>query len=410
MRTDEIAGIRRRRGRGSTGAARATVASMLITVPEFVEFLRARLAELAATDFEQVRYGDAGTASLLGLILAAACVLTLARRSLTRRAHARQHSGHSVARRFRRGPIAAALYIVPKLLLALAVAALLVAASDPFLTATEQVTGDVESRVRIDLVDTSLSMAWEFSNSDRSRAAVAREAHLAFLEMRREKNDRVSLWIFSSYPYMVDDFVLDDELYYYQVMDAPHVTVKILAPEPGTARDRFFVSEDRVQIIPSEGTTNIIRALQAVTRHFDQDDAILGTSITAHRAILIITDADVDEMPEAEFAALAQRNIVPYVIYINTTDARAARLEVSATPPLIERIREFGGDYFDVTDQDSLERAYEAIDEREAVRVELTHRALKVPIYSRFLLVSLALLVVGIPAGFVAELLWGTHP
>ena len=44
------------------------------------------------------------------------------------------------------------------------------------------------------------------------------------------------------------------------------------------------------------------------------------------------------------------------------------------------------------------------------MRVELTHRALKVPIYSRFLLVSLALLVVGIPAGFVAELLWGTHP
>ncbi len=383
---------------------------MLITAAEFVEFLRARLNELAATDFDQVRYGDAGTASLLGLILVAACLLTLARRSLTRRAHSRQHSGHAVARRFRRGPIAGALYIVPKLLLGLAVAALLVAASDPFLTATEQVTGDVESRVRIDLVDTSLSMAWEFANSDRSRAEVAREAHLAFLEMRRQKNDRVSLWLFSSYPYMVDDFVLDDELYFYQVMDAPYVTVKILAPEPGTARDRFFVAKDRIQIIPSEGTTNIIRALQAVTRHFDHDEAILGTSITAHRAVLIITDADVDEMPEAEFGALAQRNIVPYVVYINTTDARAARLEVSATPPLIDRIREFGGDYFDITDQDSLERAYEAIDEREAVRVELTHRALKVPIYSRFLLVSLALLFVGIPAGFVAELLWGTHP
>ena len=383
---------------------------MLITASEFVEFLRAQLDELARTEFDQVRYGDTGTASLLALILVAACLLTLARRSLTRRAHARQHSGHSVARRFRRGPIAAVLYVVPKLLLGLAVAALLVAASDPFLTATEQVTGDVESRVRIDLVDTSLSMAWEFANTDRSRAEVAREAHLSFLEMRRQKNDRVSLWMFSSYPYMVDDFVLDDELYFYQVMDAPYVTVKILAPEPGTARDRFYVTDDRVQIIPSEGTTNIVRALQAVIRHFDQDEAILGTNVTAHRAVLIITDADVDEMPSAEFVALNQRNIVPYVIYINTTDARAARLEISSTPPLIEQIRDFGGDYFDVTDQDSLERAYEAIDEREAVRVELTHRALKVPIYSRFLLVSLALLVVGIPAGFVAELLWGTHP
>ena len=35
------------------------------------------------------------------------------------------------------------------------------------------------------------------------------------------------------------------------------------------------------------------------------------------------------------------------------------------TPRLIELIRDYGGDYFDVTDEDSLARAYEAIDERE---------------------------------------------
>ncbi len=383
---------------------------MLVEWSEFTAFLRLRIQELVATEFAQVRYGDIGMATLLAMVVALAALLTFARLLLTRRSHARQHSGHTIGRRFQRRLFARVLYQIPKLLLALAVIGLLVAVSDPFLTATEEITGDVESRVRIDLVDTSLSMAWEFSNSERSRAEVAREAHLQFLEMRSNKNDRVSLWLFSSYPYMVDDFVIDDELYYFQVMDAPYVTVKILATEPGTPRERYFVPQDKVQIIPSEGTTDIIRALRSVMRHFDRDEAVLGTRATAHRAVLIITDADVDEMPEAEFAQLSQRNIVPYVIYINTTDARAARLEVSATPPLIERIRDFGGDYFDVTDQDSLERAYQAIDEREAVRVELTHRALKVPIYGRFLLISLALLVVGIPAGFVAELIWGTHP
>ena len=80
------------------------------------------------------------------------------------------------------------------------------------------------------------------------------------------------------------------------------------------------------------------------------------------------------------------------------------------TKALIELIQGFGGDYFDVTDQDGLQRAYQAIDEREAVWVEVTHRAIKVPIYSRFLLVSMALLVIGIPAGFLAEFVWGTHP
>ena len=124
---------------------------------------------------------------------------------------------------------------------------------------------------------------------------------------------------------------------------------------------------------------------------------------------LIITDADVDEVPSAELAALNQRNIVPYMIYINIRDA-AGGTESSEAPPLIDMIREFGGDYFDVTDENSLARAYEAIDELEAVRVELTHRAIKTPIYPRLLLVSLALFVVGIPAGFLAELVWGTHP
>ena len=63
-----------------------------------------------------------------------------------------------------------------------------------------------------------------------------------------------------------------------------------------------------------------------------------------------------------------------------------------------------------MTDERGLARAYEAIDEREAVRVAVAHRAQKIPIFPRFLLVSMVLLVVGIPAGFVAELLWGTHP
>ena len=123
-----------------------------------------------------------------------------------------------------------------------------------------------------------------------------------------------------------------------------------------------------------------------------------------------MTDAEVDEVPAVEFAELNERNIVPYLIYINTSDAGAITEGRANPPPLIEPIRGFGGDYFDVTDQDGLQRAYQAIDEREAVLVEVTHRAIKVPIYSRFLLISMALLVIGIPAGFLVEFVWGKHP
>ena len=382
---------------------------MLIDWAEFSDFLRTRVEELGATDFDQVRYGDVDMAFLLAAVVVGALALTAYRVLLRPRGHSRQHSGHLIHHKLRRGPFVRALYHCPKLVLLLAVAALLVAVSDPFLTGTEEVQGDVESRVRVDLVDTSLSMAWEFPETGRSRAEVAREAHLQFLEMRREKNDRVSLWIFSSYPYMVDDFILDDELYYFQVFEAPYVTVRLLAPQFRSSRDQIHVPPDKVRIIPTEGNTNLIRALQSIVKFFDSDEASSTGGANLHRAVLIITDADVDEVPAAELAALNQRNIVPYMIYINIRDAGSGG-ESSEAPPLIDMIREFGGDYFDVTDERSLARAYEAIDELEAVRVELSHRAVRTPIYPRLLLVSLALFVVGIPAGLLAELVWGTHP
>ena len=381
----------------------------------FSDFLRTRAQELVGTDLNQIRYTDIGMTYWLSIAVTLVAVLTLVRLWLTSPRHRREHSGHVIEGRFQRGSWGRAFYNLPKLLLGLALAGLLVAMADPYLTATEEVTGDMESRVRIDLVDTSLSMAWEFPGSGKSRAQVAREAHLEFLEMRRDKNDRVALWLFSSFPYMVDDFVIDDELYYFQVMDAPYAIVRILAAQSGTPINRMFVPRDKVRIIDSEGNTNIIRALQSVVKHFDRDVASVADGANPHRAVLIVTDADVDEIPEAEFVELTKRNIVPYMIFINTAEQRPTRASAVSTPrdntqALIETIREFGGDYFDVTDDDGLARAYRAIDEAETVRVELSHRAVKVPIYSRFLLISMALLVVGIPAGFVAELIWGTHP
>ena len=376
---------------------------MFLPWSEFVAFLNTSFVELIETEFAQVRYGDVGLAFWLTTVVGLAAVATLARLFFRRRKYSREHSGHTIDSKYQKRLWVRILHATPKVLVGGAVALMLFAAADPFLTATEEVSGYVESRVRVDLVDTSGSMAWEFPDTGVSKAEVARDAHLQFLEMRREKNDRVSLWLFSTYPYMVDDFVMDDELYYFQVWDAPYVTTQRLDKA-------MVVPRDKVRIIPAEGDTNIIRPLRSITKHFDRDEAAMGGGTNLNRAVLIVTDAAVDEFPDSEFAALNQRNIVPYIIFINTSDARTAMIGNSSTPRLIEMIREYGGDYFDVTDQDSLEQAYAAIDEREAVRVELKHRALKVPIYSRFLLIALALLAVGIPMGFVAELFWGTGP
>ena len=376
---------------------------MLMPWSELLAFLNGGFQELLETDFQQIRYADVGIAVGLAFFVGGVLAFTLVRLAAARKRHTRQHSGHVVDPSHRKRLWIRGLHTAPKFLLAAALMLLIFSVADPFLTATEEVGGYVESRVRIDLVDTSGSMAWEFPETNKSKAEVAREAHLAFLEMRREKNDRVSLWLFSTYPYMVDDFVMDDELYYFQVWDAPYVMTQRLDKA-------MVVPRDKVRIIPAEGDTNIIRPLQDIVAYFDRDEATLGRGANQNRAVLIITDAAVDEFPDAEFAELNRRNIVPYLIYINTSDARSASFLHPSVPQLVAQIQEYGGDYFDVTDEDSLLRAYEAIDEREAVRMELKHRALKVPIYPRFLLIAMGFLVVGIPLGFVSELLWGTNP
>ena len=376
---------------------------MLMPWSELLAFLNGGFQELLETDFQQIRYADVGIAVGLAFFVGGVLAFTLVRLAAARKRHTRQHSGHVVDPSHRKRLWIRGLHTAPKFLLAAALMLLIFSVADPFLTATEEVSGYVESRVRIDLVDTSGSMAWEFPETNKSKAEVARDAHLAFLEMRREKNDRVSLWLFSTYPYMVDDFVMDDELYYFQVWDAPYVMTQRLDKA-------MVVPRDKVRIIPAEGDTNIIRPLQDIVAYFDRDEATMGRGANQNRAVLIITDAAVDEFPDAEFAELNRRNIVPYLIYINTSDARSASFLHPSVPQLVAQIQEYGGDYFDVTDEDSLLRAYEAIDEREAVRMELKHRALKVPIYSRFLLLAMGFLVVGIPLGFVSELLWGTNP
>jgi hypothetical protein len=246
-------------------------------------------------------------------------------------------------------------------------------------------------------------MAWEFPGTGKSKAEVARDAHLEFLEMRKGKNDRVSLWLFSTYPYTVDDFVVDDELYYFQVYDAPYVTTQ-------RVDKAMVVPLDKVRIIAAEGDTNIVRPLEAIIRYFDRDTREVADGENQNRALLILTDAAVDEYPDAQFQELRKRNIVPYIIFINTGDLRTAGTLQPTTPRLVEQIRDYGGNYFDVTDTDSLARAYQAIDEREVVRVEVKHRALRVPIYARFLLVGIVALLMAIPLGLISEVFWGTDP
>ena len=117
---------------------------MLMEWAEFVGFIWARVLELAETEFDQVRYGDVELSLALSILLVLVLMATVARVTFTARRHSRHHSGYLVDRKHRRGVFAMLLYNAPKLLLALAIVGVAIALSDPFLTATEEITGDVE--------------------------------------------------------------------------------------------------------------------------------------------------------------------------------------------------------------------------------------------------------------------------
>ena len=132
---------------------------MLMPWNQLVSFLDSGIRELRETDFQQVRYGDVGMAVALAIDVGVILALTLMRLAAMRKRHSRQHSGHVIRPAHRKRLWIRALHTAPKAFLAAALVMLIFSVADPFLTATEEVTGYVESRVRIDLVDTSGSMA-----------------------------------------------------------------------------------------------------------------------------------------------------------------------------------------------------------------------------------------------------------
>lgn len=146
-------------------------------------------------------------------------------------------------------------------------------------------------RERIDLVDVSQSMRFEFQNTGKSYAQMAREAHMKFLKMRAGCNDRVSLWIFSSNPYKIEDFTVDEDIYRMQLDDAPYI-IGLYSPEEG-------IPKDKVQYIQQEGTTDLKKALQSVICYFKEE----GIQ-TDRKALLLITDAAVDGFPHEELLHL----------------------------------------------------------------------------------------------------------
>ena len=256
--------------------------------PYVWELVKAGLISFRDTNFDLVRFESLGLAFGAGLFL----VLMLLLKFLWgRNRFSHVGSGHRIAKKYQQGKLAKLNFLMLKILLGAAAFFLLVSLANPYLprTTIEKV---VESRERIDLIDVSSSKGWEFENTGKSAGQLGREAFLKFLNMRRGQNDRVSLWLFASEPHLLEDFIIDDDIYTMQAEDAPYVM--LYSNHPGLTENDLeddFVDiiapRDMVQLSEGGGT-NLNPALDAVIAYFDRE----GNKISEYHKIHLFSHAD----------------------------------------------------------------------------------------------------------------------
>lgn len=376
-------------------------------ISELLFILRHNLEALIKTDLGQVRYSDADIAWLLG---GALLVLLLSKIAgwwllgllgVWRKARQkRESSGYFKISVFRSLIPVRFLLLLSKTLLLMPVAVMLIALARPFLMTSYKETRITEHRTRVDLIDVSGSMESYFgppneygifTQSGKLKIEIAKESFLKFLETRRGKKDRASLWAFSDAAILVEDFVTDSELYYFSAS--------------------YFW--DQMMLAGRGGGTNLAGTLAAIYQYILSDRkeqaALFGHEPKKERvALLMVTDAAGYQYPEQELKDLKNANVVPYLIFIKenpsisgvkSNDANAKRL--------IDEIESYGGRYFDATNPQEMEEAYRVIDRMEAIKTKTEYLSHRIPIHKLFLALTMIGLILTIVPGIIAEFLWG---
>lgn len=382
---------------------------MLPNMSNVWELVKAGLISFRDTNFDLVRFESLGLAFGAGLFLALILVFRLL---WGRNKFSYVGSGHRIFKKYKQGKLSKLIFLIPKILLAVAVFFMLVGLANPYLPKTT-VENIVESRERIDLIDVSASKGWEFENTGKSAGQLGREAFLKFLNMRRGQNDRVSLWLFASESHIREDFIIDDDIYIMQAEDAPYVMVYPKHPglpenDPEDHLIDIIAPRDRIEFVDGGGT-NLNRALNDVIGYFDRE----GNKKIKHKALLIETDAAVEEDAEKQLRELQKRNIKVYLLHIKPNvlgESQYGGLHGIKNAELLKKqVQQFGGKVFDIQDKKSIENAYNEINRLEKAPISIVRHLFKVLIYQRFLMVGIVIAFLAIGLGSIMDY-FGENP
>lgn len=372
--------------------------------------------DLLNTDFNSLRYSDVDLAVKVGVVMVVFVLFKLSWILICKmfgwHKYYRTDSGYTISRDNERGLWAGLFLNLPRMILLVPLVAILFAIADPFLVVTKEEKKYVEVRTRIDFRDLSESMTSPFRDSNKSKAEVAMDVHLKFLEMRRGKKDRTAFWIFSNDPYPVqENFIVDDELYYLKAFDAPW-ELGSMDPDAWTDEQwqKWPIPKTRFLQVYGQGGTQLTNALKMAIKLFDDDDKKQKNSpyyTNGGRSILMVTDAAIADFDntKSSFEELSKRKIIPYIIFIDETAGEPHPDQLTNISKLLEEVTSRGGKFFPVSDEKSIENAYREIDKLEMGKVETERKVFKTPAFYKFVFIAIVCLLVLIIFGLLAELL-----
>jgi hypothetical protein len=388
---------------------------------------------VSITNFLEIEFPNISLAAWLGggIVLWFLFKLLLIRLGRSKK-NSREYSGHLIYRKNLRGLSALIILSLPKIILIMSIAVILIALTHPFVAVDGEERRYIETRTRIDVRDVSTSMAQSLSATSgqvtpqtrKSKAEIAHDAHLKFLQMREGEGDRVSYWLFSSSPFLVQDFIVDDEVYYLQVFDAPWIlsSGQYYANITGIDDDGQptpLYPRTRHARVPGQSGTMLSRALRAIIEQFDQDEEKQRRSpnyARGKRSVLVITDAEIPpgdarNVSEA-IDQLRKRDAVLYMIFVGIDPSSrntGANTGMLAQKQLLEEIVRQGGRYFSALEPTSLEAAFMEVNSLEKAEVEIERIILKEPVHYKFLFIAIIILLIVIPLGLIFDI-FGVYP
>ena len=368
-------------------------------------------------DFSQIKYEDVSLVYIVGSFLALAVlariVMVIVWRS--RKDFMRKYSGSIEYQRSAVPFMPRFLRMFSKWLLFIPIFLQLISLGNPYFVEINKKTVRASGRIRAELRDASQSMEQLFPNTQITKAEMGEEKHLGFLKMREGSGDRVSFWEFASNPYLIQDFVANDEFYKVKVYNAPLIICIVgMSPpandyddESGQSGPVIRVPPNKYLVVPDGCGTAIDLPLQQIIKQFKTDPIASKvdpkTNKLPDRAILIVTDANVDSVPAAEMKEIQSMGIKLYVIWIPT-----AADEVP--PKFLEEIGKYGGKYWDVRTPNALVEAYRAIDRLEPANYEEVSIESRKDLPDIFLFFSAIFLFIIIFVGLGSTIYIGKNP